>query len=269
MMKTLPDYRPGAIARRNKYAIRCAKKLGLVTAAGIQSGAETLPATLCQSLVASERLLARAALLKFGVAADEGQTVLFITVCRPEWTCDAGQLSGAMVSDVRNWMSRRARNLAEHGQQRMLGFVDIAWNDRSAIGRSSHWSVHAHVQLMFDHTPAKPLSLVRRAFRCGADGDRVRRAVHIRKPPTGLDVVTIGEYNSRALLLEHHQRRRSYVDRNGQLQTRDMVLASAQAQELAAVVHQLGPQKFWILSGLRRKHGQIMLHDNARERSKV
>ena len=268
-MKTLPDYRAGDIARRNKHALKLAKKLGLVTASGISSGAEQLPQSLCQAVVASERMLAQEAMKRFAYAADEGQTVLFLTICRPEWTCDAGQLSPALISEVRNWMSRRARNLTVHGQQRMLGFVDIAWNDRSAIGLSSHWNVHAHVLFLIENNPPTPRRSVRSAFRCQGDGDRVAKPVYVRQARAGLDVFRVGEYNSRALLLEHHQRRRSYVDRNGQLQTRDMVLASAQAQELAAVVHQLGPQKFWILSGLRRKHGQIMLHDNARERSKV
>lgn len=254
------DYRPHIIAERNARAEKVAVRLGLATKEGLESGAERLPENLRQEVAARERELASEALILFIKAIRRGQSVFFITVCRPEWTCGAGELSEAHVRWVRDFISRRARRLSRFGQQRLLGFIDIAWNDRRAIGGESHWNVHAHFLLVVEGGEASE-EHVRNAFLCRGDGDRVIRPVVIKRPPTDLDVVKLGEYNSRALVLEHHQGRRSYVDREGRLATRDTPLNVAQLNEFAQLMHDLGPQRFWVLSGLRRKHGRIQRHD--------
>ncbi|MNY46163.1 hypothetical protein D3C86_1813190 [compost metagenome] len=120
--------------------------------------------------------------------------------------------------------------------------------------------MHTHFLLIVEAGGASEED-VRNAFFCCGDGDRVIRPVVIKRPPTDLDVVKLGEYNSRALVLEHHQGRRSYVDREGRLATRDTPLNVAQLNEFAQLMHDLGPQRFWVLSGLRRKHGRIQRHD--------
>lgn len=254
------DELPHQLTLRNRHAQRLAWRLGLSPKPARRFGTEDLPPTLCQRVVAAERRLALAQMRLFLDALERGDEVLFVTVCRPEWTCDKGKLTPALIQEVRNWMSRRARNLSRHGRQRMLGFVDIAWNDRTAVNQASHWSVHAHVLIVIEGCQRGSSRLCRAAFRCSSDGERVNTPVMVKRLKTELDVLVVGQYNSRALLLEHHQRRRSYVDRLGVSQTRDTKLTVTQAIELASVVHQLGPKRFWILSGLRRKFGKIEKH---------
>ncbi|HYC68897.1 hypothetical protein [Brevundimonas sp.] len=257
MFHLLHDELPHELTRRNREAQRIAWRLGLSPKPARRFGTEELPPNLCQRLVAAERRLAVAQVYRFIDALERGDEVIFLTVCRPEWTCAEGELSTRLICDVRGWMSRRARNLARYGQQRMMGFVDVAWNDRSAVGEVSHWSVHAHVLLVVEGVREGARQLCRSAFSCDGDGDRVLKPIVAKTLSTDLDVFRVGRYNSRALLLEHHQRRRSYRDRNGVAQTRDTKLTVTQAVELAAVVHRLGPKRFWILSGLRRKFGEI------------
>lgn len=249
------DSQPDHILERNRRARRVAVKLGLVT----KGGAESLPKNLCQRVVAQERALADVATRAFMHAVRRRKFVWFVTVCRPEWTCAAGELSEELVREVRNWMSRRARNLSVFGEQRMLGFVDIAWNDRSATGGVSHWSVHAHVLIMVVGARVSKGD-VRKAFACTGDGDRVRKPVVVKRPKTDADVLKVSEYNSRSLLLEHLQRRRSYYDRDGRLQSRDTSLSVAQLMEFAQLMSAAGPQRFWILSGFRRKLGSVVVH---------
>jgi hypothetical protein len=253
------DYRGDALAERNNKAKKVARQLGLI---GLESEAE-LPPSLCQKEVARERELAQQAMRRFYRWLERGHRVHFVTVCRPEWTCEAGELTADHVRQVRAWMSRRARNLSRFGQQRMMGFVDIAWNDRSAVGGPGHWDVHAHVLVYVTGLGRRDQkSQLKKAFACRGDGDRVKRPLVIKAPPTDIDLLNVGEYNSRALLLEHFQRRRSYIGKSGRRETRDAPLRKAELLELAMVVNDLGPKPFWILSGLRRKHGRIMRHDS-------
>lgn len=253
------DYRGDSIAERNNKAKKVARQLGLISG---QAEAE-LPPTLCQKVVARERELAQQVMQRFYSWLEKGHRVHFVTVCRPEWTCAAGELSADRVRQVRAWMSRRARNLSRFGQQRMMGFVDIAWNDRSAVGGTGHWDVHAHVLVYVTGLGRRDQKAhLKKAFDCQGDGDRVKRPLVIKTPPTDIDLLNVSEYNSRALLLDHFQRRRSYVGKSGRRETRDVPLKRAELIELAKVVHELGPQPFWILSGLRRKHGRVMKHDS-------
>lgn len=257
MFNRIYDETPHELTQRNRDAQRLAWRLGLAPKPAPRFGTEVLPPNLCQRIVAAERRLALTQVFRFINALERGEEVMFLTVCRPEWTCLAGNLTADRVRDVRDWMSRRARNLARHGQQRMLGFVDIAWNDRTAVGQVSHWSVHAHVMVRIEGVRTGTRKLYRAAFQCDGDGDRVQKPIVVKPLATDVDIWRVGWYNSRALLLEHHQRRRSYIDHHGVAQTRDTKLTVAQAVELAAVVNELGPKGFWILSGLRRQFGQI------------
>ena len=243
------DYQPHRIAERNRHAKRVAVQLGLVS----KTGVEKLPQNLCQKNVAKERALADAPTRVFIDAARNGKPVWFVTICRPEWTCGAGELTEELIQDVRNWMSRRARNLSAFGKQRMLGFVDIAWNDRSATGGDSHWNVHAHVLIIVDGDEKVLNRDIRKAFACAGDGDRVRKPVFLKRPPSEEHVLKISEYNSRSLLLEHFQCRRSYYGKDGRLQSRDTKLSLTRQLEFAKLMNSLGPQRFWILSGFRRK----------------
>lgn len=254
------DELPHQLTLRNRHAQRLAWRLGLSPKPARRFGTEDLPPNLCQRVVASERRLALAQMRLFIDALERGDEVLFLTVCRPEWTCGKGELNATIVQEVRNWMSRRARNLSRHGRQRMLGFVDIAWNDRTAVNQTSHWSVHAHVLVVIEGCRRGSRRLCRSAFRCISDSERVIRPIMVKRLTTELDVFRVCQYNSRALLLEHHQRRRSYLDRYEMVQTRDVKLTVSQAVELASVVHELGPKRFWILSGLRRRFGTVEEH---------
>lgn len=254
------DELPYELTRRNREAQRIAWRLGLSPKPIGAFGPEDLPPSLCQRVVADERRLAFVRVRRFIEALERGDEVIFLTVCRPEWTCEEGELSAKHIGEVRAWMSRRARNLSRYGQQRMMGFVDVAWNDRTAVGGDSHWAVHAHVLVTIEGVAGGTRRLCRSAFDCAGDGERVLKPVVAKRLSTDLDVLRVGQYNSRALLLEHHQRRRTYRDRNGIAQTRDAKLTVAQSVELAAVVHELGPKGFWILSGLRRKFGEIQNH---------
>ncbi len=252
------DYRGDAVAERNNAAKKVARQIGVISD---EDGAE-LPPSLCQRVVARERELAQQAMRPFYSQLENNRSVYFVTVCRPEWTCEAGELTAEHVREVSAWMSRRARNLSQFGQQRMMGFVDIAWNDRSAVGGAGHWDVHAHVLIYVDGLGRRrQKAQIKKAFACCGDDDRVMRPLVVKTPPTDIDLLNVSEYNSRSLLLEHHQRRRSYIGKDGRRKTRDAPLRKAELAELAKVVNQLGPRPFWILSGLRRKHGEILYHD--------
>lgn len=257
------DELPYELTRRNRDAQRLAWRLGLAPRPSRRFGTEDVPVNLCQRRVAEERELATERVRDFVDALEAGGQVIFVTVCRPEWTCAEGQLSPERIAEVRHWMSRRARNLARLGQQRMIGFVDIAWNERASVGKVSHWSVHAHCLIYVEDQP-NIRAEVRTAFRCTSDNDRVLKPVVVKSPSSDLDVLRISYYNSRSLLLEHQQQRRSYRDAAGVAQTRDAKLATKHAVELASVVNQVGPQSFWILSGYRRKFGKIVKHDHSR-----
>ena len=253
------DYRADAIATRNKKAAKVARLLGLMS----QSPKAELPPTLCQREVARERKLAQRAMRRFYRWLERGRLVHFVTICRPEWTCESGELTPELIRQVRAWMARRARNLSRYGQQRLMGFVDVAWNDRSALGGTGHWDVHAHVLVyVVGVNPRDQKGILRVAFACSGDGDRVMKPLVIKRPPTDDDLLRVSEYNSRALLLEHHQLRRSFIAKDGRPDTRDLPLKSVELAELAKVVHKLGPKPFWILSGLRRKHGRVLRHDS-------
>lgn len=253
------DALPHQLAWRNREAQRVAHQLGLAPAP-IVSGPEQLPINLCQRRVAAERQLADARLIDFIKARSAGSEVVFVTVCKPEWTCAGGQLSTLVIAEARAWMSRRARSLARYGHQRMLGFIDIAWNDRSAVGGTSHWSIHVHC-LIFVEGRARCRELVAKAFACRSDGDRVLKPVVRKYPATRADLSRVSFYNSRSLLLHHNQRRQSYINSRGVACVRDTKLRTYEILELATVVNHLGPQAFWVLSGYRRKQGAIHLHN--------
>lgn len=245
----------------NLYAVKAAKRLGLPVMK--RAGFESPPQELCQLAVAHERAVARVASRRFRTATSKGRSVYFLTVCRPEWTCDAGSLSPTMVRDVVQWMTRHARNLSKTAQHRMMGFVDIAWNDRSGVEEDSHWCVHAHaiirLKLSSRYDAERP---IKRAFACRGDAIRVKRPVHLARLATSDDVSRVTEYCSRAILLKFNRGRWSYVSEAGERGTRKVSLPTARQLEIDRVISQIGPRGFWILSGLRRKGDVIDLHDS-------
>ena len=99
------DYRGDAIAERNNAAKKVARQIGVISD---EDGVE-LPPSLCQRVVARERELAQQAMRPFYSRLENNRSVYFVTVCRPEWTCEAGELTAEHVREVSAWMSRRAR----------------------------------------------------------------------------------------------------------------------------------------------------------------
>lgn len=132
---------------------------------------------------------------------------------------------------------------------RLIGFVDIAWNERSAVLGTSHWSAHVHMLVLVqfaDQYAARPV--LRHVFDCEGDGDRVLKPIVIKAahtPPFAMD------YCSRALLLSLPRQRRTYRTDAGQ-NTRDQPLPRVLQRRVEELFAEMGPKPFWILSGIRR-----------------
>jgi hypothetical protein len=264
-MSILTDSHPKNIRLRQQRAAELAIKLGLVSARDIQSRFQSIPLNLCQKRVAQERMIAHNYVRQF-VRKLRDQEVFFVTVCRPEWTCGEGELSAALVREVRDWITRRARNLANHGQQRLLGYVDISWNDQARVGTESHWSVHAHFLVTIDTPPEyNSKRLIRATFKCAGDGEKVRRPLKVQRPLTAARVRGANDYASRALLLDIDRSRCSHTLADGTLQTTDYNLTARRELEYAKFLSDVGPRPFLILSGLRRQGSRIVRHDSTIE----
>ena len=190
---------------------------------------------ICYNLIRSRRL--------------KGGKLYFVTISRPEWTVLEEALEPKLVHTVREWTSRRARNLTRFGRHRLIGFVDVAWNERSDVQGTSHWSAHVHMLVLVrfaDQYAARPV--LRHVFDCEGDGDRVLKPILIKAahtPPFAID------YCSRALLLNLPRLRRTYRTYAGQ-NTQDQSLPRVLQWRVEELYAELGPKPFWILSGIRR-----------------
>lgn len=237
------------LERRQSEALRAALRLDLMPK-GLPARSAQVPYNLCQYAAQKERHYARQVCHKLIRSRRlKGGALNLVTIARPEWTVLADGLTPGLVHEVREWTSRRARNLTRFGRYRAIGFVDIAWNERSAVSETSHWSVHAHilvlVQFVEDYDTHQVL---RHVFGCEEDGDRVSMAIDVQlahTPPTAMD------YCSRALLMNLPRQRWSYLTDKGR-NTWDQFLPRALQREFEALVAKMGPKPFWILSGIRR-----------------
>lgn len=243
------DSQPAELEWRQNQAIRVARALGLMPRLpGYRK--ESVPENLCQHRVNAERRLARWACHKMIASKRKnGGRLLWVTVARPEWTADRGKLGPELVHAARDWATRHARNLPRYGRYKMLGFVDVAWNNRSAVLGRSHWSVHVHFLLLvqFDQ-PYCVRKVVRHVFDCDGDEELVLKPLVIKEAHTPAGAI---DYASRALLLKLDRHRSTYSTEIGQ-NTRDGYLSGDLAMEVEALVATLGPRPFWILSGIRR-----------------
>lgn len=251
------------IIAHNRYALKLAMRLDVQ-----KPGERQPPRNLCQQFVATEQRIADVATRRFKRAARRGRCVYLLTVCRKEWSCSAGSLSPALVKQVREWMSRRARRLAAFGQQRMLGFVDIAWNDRSGVGEPSHWAVHAHVIIRLK-VPARYDAelMIKEAFACPGDPVFVRKTVDVPRLATEDDVQRASDYCAKAMQLDLSRGRWSYVNKKGRRNTNKVSLPRAREMEVAKLLNEIGPQKLWVLSGLRRRGDKVDLHQTSLRKS--
>ena len=256
----LRDYHIHEVQWRQKKAARSARRIGVATYSDVRAWKPQLPESLCQYRVRSERVLAHQASQCFFDAQKLDLPVYQITVCHPDWYRPAGQLSVDDIHYVREWMTRRARALSVYGQQRMLGFVDVAWDDETAIGGVAQWCVHAHCLITVEnHSVGK--ETIRPVFRTPPPATAYTKPVVLQLLEEDLDVQGAREYHSRALLLHHEQHRIRYPREGKSPGGRKRNLSAARDAELTSVVHQLGPRPFWILSGLRRGADGLRLHD--------
>jgi hypothetical protein len=254
-MKLSPKKR-AELKAQNRDALKLARKLNL-----LHRDDHTLPQNLCQRVVADEQHIADVATKRFKRAVGKGRNVYLLTVCHPDWICPAGSLSPDLVIEVRDWMSRRARRLATFCQQRMLGFVDIAWNDRSGVDESSFWCVHAHVVIRLKLPEAYDAErMIKEAFACHASKSEVQKPVHVARLATEEDVARASAYCAKAMQLQLNRGRWSYEDKRGRRGSRKVSLPTARQLEVGKLISLVGPQKLWILSGLRRKGDHIDLH---------
>jgi len=255
----LSDQTRAEIAAHNRHALKLATLLGLR-----QIGDQHPPRNLCQRFVATEQCIADVATKRFKRAARKNRNVYLLSVCRKEWSCPAGSLSPALIKQVKEWMSRRARRLAAYGQQRMLGFVDIAWNDRSGVGEPSHWAVHAHVIIRLKIAARYDAELmIKEAFACRADPIFVQKPVLVARLSTEDDVQRASDYCAKAMQLDLYRGRWSYMSKKGRRDTRKVSIPRAREREVAKVFSEIGPQKLWILSGLRRSGDKVDLHQTS------
>ncbi|RYG87039.1 MAG: hypothetical protein EON59_08500 [Alphaproteobacteria bacterium] len=256
------DYCNREILRRQKLAARAARRLGLVSIKTVKSKDPELPPNLCQHVVARERLLSQKAVKLFYKAQKDGTKVFFVTIIRPEWTRRSRDLKASIVKEVRDWTSRRARALAKHGQQRVLGFVDVAWDDRSAVNEPSRWSVHVHLIVCVEAKRQKSAeSWIRSAFNAIDPSGIIHTPVKVKRLKRDTDIMRASEYASRALLMDKLPHRRTYRDDLGERKVRKQTLPAKFDKELSSMVHILGPKAFWVLSGFRRQGDAIVLHD--------
>lgn len=256
----LRDYHTFEVQWRQKLAARSARRIGVATYSDVRAFKPQLPESLCQYRVRSERVLAQQASQCFFEALQVHLPVYQITVCHPGWYVPAGQLSVDDIHRVRGWMTRRARALSVYGQQRMLGFVDVAWDDETAVGGVARWCVHAHCLLTVENHSIGE-ETIRPVFRTPPAATPSKTPVMFQLLKEDLDVQGAREYHSRALLLHHEQHRIQYPRPGRQPGRKDRNLSAARDSELTLVVHQLGPRPFWIMSGLRRGADGVRLHD--------
>lgn len=255
----LADKTRAEIAAHNRHALKLATRLGLR-----QVGDRHPPRNLCQRFVATEQRVADVAIRRFKRAARRNRNVYLLSVCRKEWSCPAGSLSPALIKQVREWMSRRARRLAAFGQQRMLGFVDIAWNDRSAVDEPSHWAVHAHVIIRLKVAARYDAELmIKEAFACPGDPVFVRKTVDVPRLATEDDVQRASDYCAKAMELGLNRGRWSFVNKKGHRDAKKVSVPRKRELEVAKVFSAIGPQQLWILSGLRRHGDTIKLHQTS------
>lgn len=257
------DYHGFEVQWRQKLAARSARRIGEATYSDVRAWKPALVDNLCQYRVRTERMVAQQASECFFDAQNAGFRVYQVTVCHPDWYVPAGQLSVDDINQVREWMTRRARALSVYGQQRMLGFVDVAWDDRTAIGGVAQWCVHAHCLTTVEKRGVGKRR-IRPVFRTPPPPNALgNQPLKIQRLRTDLDILRVREYGSRCLLLHHQQHRIRYHREGKSPGARDRNLSAARDKELTSVVNQLGPRPFWILSGLRRRADGVRLHDGA------
>lgn len=237
------------LQERQQGAEQAAVRLGLLPRTR-HSSRLPVPMNLCQFAVHEERQRAQWVCDQLVAAKDRrGGELYFVTVARPEGTALQHQLKPDLIHQERDWVSRRLRNLGGFGHYRAIGFVDLAWNERSAISATSHWSVHAHIVVYVRFAEAyREGDVLHHVFNCESDNDRVIRPVVV-KPIH--DTPGVMDYCSRALLLRLPRQRRTYKAGSTQ-NTVDEYLTAALKLEHEALVANLGPRPFWILSGIRR-----------------
>lgn len=218
---------------------------------------------LAADLAVNERALMQGLSRYFVSAMEDGQHVFFVTVCHPDWIRKRGKLSAALVGQVRAWLARRARRLSKHGQQRLVGAVDVAYNDKRAMGLGRYWCVHGHFLMAIPAASADDArALIRDAFNCPSD-NRISRAVDVRALAGPEDVEKTLRYASGAFALHdentnsppRHRRLMSWT--LGSLYPAKAKLPLQRRREFTRLMNELGPSKFWVLSGLRRRGNNI------------
>lgn len=257
---TLRDYWNYEVQERQRRAARTARRLGLIDLDERRSFHPRLPKNLCQYEVREERSLADAGSVCFFQALERGYLVYQLTIIHPHWFVEGGKLSPDDFRRVRNWVSRRARALQLLGQQRLLGCIDIAWEDRRALGGQALWSVHAHALLCVEKEGVRK-EQIRPMFNAPPLPPGSGASVQLKRLRTDLDVLLSREYATSAMLLHRGQHRSHYLRSDGQPDVRKRGLSTAQDTELAQVLMQMGPRGRWLLSGLRLGAGGIRIHD--------
>lgn len=265
MVRRPYDFDEHIIKERQQHALRLERRALRQPKRKFRYFAEEAPSrNICPRHAADERLLAEAVTERLSSEVEAGRLVgYFVTLVLPDWQYEGGTIPPESVSQIAAWVSRRARNLAPLGQWRLIGFVDITWNDRSDRGELSFWQLHAHFSVF---VPVGADRRIRAAIRAAfkpppADATTFgvpRVQCQIKPLRTPDDVRRVGYYASRALQLELNRRR--FSPRQGAPKNVD--LTRHQQDEMTHLFLRLGPRRFRILSGLRQRGGRIVRHNS-------
>lgn len=251
------------IARLDARHAQLAVEAGIPLTRVFGSLATAPPENLSGALAFKERELMRLATRRFSKAMRDGRPVFFVTVCHPAWLCRRGQLAPKLVESVRDWVSRRARLLTAHGQHRMVGAVDVSWN----VGRDDikkFWCVHAHFLIGVDEGDVEEVyAWIRKAFNCPDDktGRMIGSPLFVELVRDAAGLQRVVSYISGALSLHDHNPRPEYVNQRRERRqrrwvpngTEDEPLPRVRKLEFTRLMNDLGPQKLWVLSGIRRR----------------
>lgn len=258
------------ITRLDAHHAKLAAAAGMALRRPSSGLPSSLPDNLSATFALNERELMRVATRRFAKAFNDGRPVYFVTVCHPAWVCDRDQLTPELVETVRKWVSRRARVLTKHGQHRMVGAVDVAWNvgRRDWVGK--FWCVHVHFLIGVDVGTADEVhTWIHEAFHCPPDqAGRIGKPVFAALIKDNEHLENTIRYTSGALALHdddasqhrHRRRRRTLA---GGFNSKE-VLPPGRSAEFTRLMAAMGPSKLWVLSGLRRRGERI-----ERENSKV
>lgn len=217
-----------------------------------------LPPNLEPELGIAERRRMHVAMKYFEAAFWAEETVLHLTWCPAEFYFRPGELDAEVVLRFGRTASRRARSLPAC-KRRVIGAIDISFNKELGL-----WCVHLHALVAVRGYSKKAIKrAVEAAFGPGKlkfpelAGLKPRKAPVIRNEEHLFN--TFSYVSGCVVLVDHNENqrrdRRMRSRPEGSKFSSKTMLPGELQDELTRVYADLGPRRFWVLSGFRR-HGQ-------------